>query len=322
MTTFKLTALKGNHPLGFLAACGLLRCCHEWGDFGSVKLAWETGLGQFTAVLHGATTLDIGALTQMLKCRGKQQRQSSALKWSTKIDDRQKFRETGKSLLAGGQRPFDRDPFDTLSSFASDVVTTNKGELRPTLFSMTSGQQSLVKSILELAGQPKKKGGAARPFTENAIREALVGPWQYQDGEHALGWDPQTQRLHALRHKLPAKDTANRSVRAAVFLASQALPLFPCFAVNGKLRTTGFHHEDGEDWFSWPIWRQPISLDALRSLLALPFSRDLRHRGVDVVYHCQRASTGGGKGDYRVFSHAEQRPWPKGSRHRHPIEVG
>jgi hypothetical protein len=257
----------------------------------------------------------------MLNCRGKQQRQSVALDWSTKIDDRHKFREAGKGLLAGCQRRCDRDPFDTLSSFASDVVTTNKGKLRPTLFSMTSGQQSLVKSILELAGQPKKKGGAATPFTEDAIREALIGPWQYQDGEHALGWDPQTQRLHALRHKLPANDTANRSVRAAVFLASQSLPLFPCFAVNARLRTTGFHRQDGEDWFSWPIWRQPISLRTLRSLVALPFGRDLRHRGIEIVYRCRRASTGGGKGDYRVFSHAEQRPWPKRSRHRHPIEV-
>jgi hypothetical protein len=312
MTIFKVTALRGDHPLGFLAACGLLRCCHEWADFGSVKLAWVVDSGQFVAVLHSATALDIKALTQMLNCRRKQQRQSAAFTRSTKIDDRKEFRKTGKDLLAGAQRPCDRDPFDTLSSFASDVVTTNRGKLRPTLFSMTSGQQSLIKSIL---------GGAARPFTEDAIREALIGPWQYQDGEHALGWDPQTQRLHALRHKVPASDTANRSVRAAVFLASQALPLFPCFAVNARLRTTGFHRQDGEDWFSWPIWRQPISLNTLRSLLALPFGRDLQRRGVEIVYHCRRASTGGGKGDYRVFSHAEQRPWPKRSKHRHPIEV-
>jgi hypothetical protein len=246
----------------------------------------------------------------MLNCRGKQQRQSAALNWSTKIDDYQKFREAGKRLLEQTQNPSDRDQLDVLAAFASDVVTANKGKLRPTLFSMTSGQQSLIKSILELAGQLQKKGGAARPFTEDAVREALIGPWQYKDNEHALGWDPQTQRLHALRHMLPASDTTNRSVRAAVFLASQALPLFPCFAVDGKLLTTGFHKDNGDDWFAWPIWRNPICLDTLRSLLAHPFNNDLRHRGVDVVYRCRRVRTGGSEGNYQIFSHAEQRTWP------------
>ncbi len=318
MTTLELTGLKGHHPLGFLAACGLLRCCHQWDDFGAVRLAWEHNAGRFTPRLHCGMDFDLTMLTQMLICRGKQQRQSTALGWSTKIDSREKFRAAGHRLLQQPESRENRGAFSLLAALASDIVTTDKIVLRPTHLDLTSGNQRLLTSLRELAGEPKKKGDKPRPCSEEAVREALLGPWQYRDDDHSLGWDPHTQRLHALRGKLPAQDTANRSVRAAVFLASQALPLFPCFAVDGKLQTTGFHGDDGDDWFAWPIWRDPISRDTLRSLLAHPFSNDLRRRGVEVVYRCRRVRTGGSEGNYQVFSHAEQRPWLQAGRPRRP----
>lgn len=320
MTTLELTGLKGHHPLGFLAACGLLRCCHEWNDFGSVKLAWLDKASQFTAVLHSAVNLDFTKLTQMLVCRAKQQRESAALTWSTKIDSLTEFRKTGHELL---RQPVKREVYDALAmlcSLASDIVTSKKDSLLPTDFDLTSGNQSFLKSIRELAGEPKTKGGKPNVFTEEDVTETLRGPWKYRDDDHSLGWDPQTQRLHALRGKLPAQDTEKRSVRTAVFLASQALPLFPCFAVGGKLRTTGFHRDNGDDWFAWPIWRDPISVDTLRSLLAHPFNNDLQSRGVEVVYRCRRVRTGGSEGNYQVFSHAEQRLWPRG-KHRRPVRA-
>lgn len=317
MTTLELTGLKGHHPLGFLAACGLLRCCHEWDDFGSVKLAWLHKAGLFTAVLYCAVKLDLTMLTQMLLCRAKQQRHSLALSWSTKIDKRDKFREAGDRLLQQCVCDEIRDALSLLAAQASDIVFTDKDVLRSTHFDLTSGNQRLLTSLRELAGEPKKTGDAPRPISEDALREALLGPWRYRDDDHSLGWDPVTQRLHALRGKLPAQDTENRSVRAAVFLASQALPLFPCFAVGGKLQTTGFLREKDDDWFAWPIWRDPISLDTLRLLLAHPFNNDLRHRGVEVVYRCRRVRTGGSEGNYLVFSHAELRPWPRRKQRRH-----
>lgn len=320
MTTLELTGLRGHHPLGFLAACGLLRCCHEGSNFGSVKLAWLDKASRFTAVLHCAVTLDLTMLTQMLICRAKQQRKSPALTWSEKIDNREKFRETGHGLL---QQTVSRDTPDALSflaALASDIVPTKGDALHSTDFDLTSGNQSFLSSIRELAGEPKQQNSKPRSFTEIEVQKALFGPWQYQDDDHSLGWDPETQRLHALRGKLPAQDTAKRSVRTAVFLASQALPLFPCFAVNGKPQTTGFHRENGDDWFAWPIWRDPISLDTLRSLLAHPFNNDLRHRGVELVYRCRRVRTGGSEGNYQVFSQAEQRPWPR-RKQRRPVRA-
>ncbi len=313
MTSLHLTGLKGHHPLGFLAACGLLRCCSAWRDFGAVTLEWmvRNAGDPWTAVITASRNIDVSQIAQMLVCHSKQQRESPALTWSKKIDDRSKFREAATQTLSRSRNAQTDDVLAFLAAMASDVVTTDKGALRPTMLDLTSGNQRLLSSIRSLAGEPSRINGNPNTIPEEQLREALLGPWQYQDEEHALGWDPHTQRLHALRHKVPEQDKAKRSVRAAVFLATQALPLFPCFAVSSQLRTTAFHQDDGDDWFSWPIWARPVSLDTLRSLLAHPFNSDLKRRGVKVVYRCRRTRTGGSEGNYQIFSHSEQRPWPR-----------
>lgn len=315
MTTLQpteLPGLRGHHPLGFLAACGLLRSYAGWSESGQTKLAWANsqGSGDFVAVLFAETKLDISTLTKVLNWRCEQTRKSPAFTWSSKIDDREEYRKAARRLLDQERDSESADALMGFAALASDVVA-RKGSLRSTMLDLTSGNQRFLESVLVLAGKPAKGNGKPRPISEEAVREALLGPWQYRDDHHALGWDPETQRLHALRDKLPEKDKANRSVRAAVFLGTQAISLFPCFARGRSLYTTGFHRKDGEDWFSWPIWRDPISLDALRSLLARPFTADLKHRGVEVVYRCRRVRTGGAEGNYQVFSHAQQMPWPR-----------
>jgi len=232
-------------------------------------------------------------LIQRLQEGAKAVSKSSAWKWSKKINDPEKFRQKARTSIEDQ----DHDALDAFAAQASDIIQRND-VLESTMFDLTSGNQRFLKSITDISSLP-----------DDDFREALFGPWTYSDTTHSLGWDPQAQRLHALRHKMPEKDKAKRSVRAAVFLASQALPLFPCFAVGGKLRTTGFHRDDGDDWFTWPIWEEPISLVTLRSLLAHPVNKDLRRRGVELMYRCRRVRTGGSEGNYQVFSNAEERPW-------------
>lgn len=317
MSTLHLPGLLAHQPLGFLAACGLLRSLTEWSDFGWTRLSWNKVAGgeDRIAVIDSERVLDIDGVTQVLLCRSKQQRESAALRWSAKIDDRTKYREAAWNAIQGLAERRPRDDADMLAALASDLVHDG-GKLRSTAFDLTSGNQRILQSIRVLAGEPETAKGKPNPLTRDAIEEALLGPWRYQDGHHSLGWDPNGQRLHALRGKLPEKDKERRSVRAAVFLASQALPLFPSFAVGRRLRTTGFHRHQDDEWFAWPVWSEPISLDTLRSLLAQPFSRDLRMRGVDVVYRCRVSRTGGSEGNYQVFGHPEQRPWPVHGRRR------
>jgi hypothetical protein len=101
------------------------------------------------------------------------------------------------------------------------------------------------KAAAKLAKRSKK--GEVSTEIARMVKEALFGPWKYVHDEHSLGWDPQGQRLHALRNKAPTNDAKRRSVCAAVFLATEALPLFPSFAVRNRLQTTGFHRDSGGD---------------------------------------------------------------------------
>ena len=321
MTSLDLTGLKAHHPLGFLAACGLLRCLTGSKNFRGAKLGWRIKDDKETfAVVHSEhprrsssrgprTALDIGVIARMLLRVAERHRTCPAWTWSSKIDDRTRFREQSQTVV---QDLFDsatpRDDADMLAAFASDLISTpkkGKAVLRPTAFDLTSGPQAFLRLLIETAEWRNEKEAV------EALTEALKGPWRYQDNSHSLGWDPQTQRLHSLRWKAPTNDTGGRSVRAAVFLASLALPVFPCFAAGNGLRTTGFHRHDNRDWFAWPIWQEPISLDTLRSLLCHPFNGDLKQRGVHVVYRCRVAHTGGSQGNYQVFSHPEERRLPR-----------
>jgi hypothetical protein len=305
-----LTGIKSHHPLGFLAACGLLRSLTEWKGFGRVTLGWTGDQRKNRhAVLDAHHPIDLDAVTQALLWVSKQKRGSSAWIWSTKIDERSKFRAAAHKSIEQVFHDGVRSGADMMAALASDLVA-DEDRLRSTAFDLTSGNQHLLKSLRVLAGEPETAKGKPSAFSPEAVEETLLGPWTYQDRHHSLGWDPNVQRLHALRGKVPEKDKENRSVRVAVFLASQALPLFPCFAAGSRLVTTGFHRHDNDDWFAWPIWTGCLSLDTLTSLVAIPFSADLRARGVEVVYRCRRAHTGGSEGNYQVFGHPEERPWP------------
>lgn len=307
MKALELTGLQGSHPLGFLAACGVLRCCSVEGRR-EATLAWKQandGSG-WIADLWGIDDLTLDGLIEMLIRRAAKQRDCAALGWSDKIGDRAKFKQLGSSVIERCTGPDADESISWLPALSSDIAG-NTEKLQPTSLDLTSGAQGFLKSIRNLAGELSKTRAGLEVGT-GAFREALCGPWRYGDEAHSLGWDPQTQRLHALRNKLPEQDKQNRSVQGAVFLASQAVPLFPCFAAHGKLRTTGFHRLDGEDWFAWPIWCEPISLTTLQSLLAQPLNYNLRRRGVKVAYRCRRAHTGGADGNYRVFGNAEEHP--------------
>jgi hypothetical protein len=200
-----------------------------------------------------------------------------------------------------------------LSSFACDLALDGKKNLKPSAFHMTSGQQRFLEKVRELAAslEPKdvvsKKRGKAKAPAE-AMREALFGPWQYEDEFHAFGWDPNAERLHALQSKSPTSESP-RSVRGAVWLAVEALPLFPCCVADGALQTRAFSRHEGKTYFTWPLWRQPLSLDVVRSLVALkeltlpePKLDDLRARGIFAVFRARRAGLQKG---YAIFRAAE-----------------
>src|SRR5262245_7949630 len=298
MNEIRLTGLTGTHPLGALAAFGLLRCCEEMDGFRGSRLGWKAGPDWF-AVLETDGPVDQEVLITALVARQQGRPGAPEVNWARTIKAREDYLRA--ACEAGGALQQGRRAFaDFLTAFACELRADEEGRLEPTAFSMTSGRQEFLKEARTLAGRLAKgiKFGRRTKTPAEMFREALFGPWRYEDPQHSLGWDPATERLHALRAKSPTKE-ASEGVTAAVWLAFEALPLFPCFLAGGRLATTGFHalHRAGESVrkLTWPIWSPPISARTLRSLLGLeglarePLPRDeLRAQGIEEVFRSER----------------------------------
>jgi CRISPR-associated endonuclease/helicase Cas3 len=112
--------------------------------------------------------------------------------------------------------------------------------------------------------------------TSEHLRRALFAPWDYADAleNQSLHWEPSEDRRHAYQWYMPSDDPT-RSQRGGMLganrLALEAWPLFPSFPAGDRVATRGFKGSQAADTFwTWPLWRQPLTDDAAASILALP----------------------------------------------------
>lgn len=343
-----LTGLKGSHPLGALAAFGLLRCCAEMPELHNPRLHWQL-TDDWLAVLTTENPLGADDLLNLFVRRMSGFTQRKEFNWADDIKtSAENFKSAAQNAVEAAS-PSSRNAADFFAAYGCELKQKD-GNLKPTAFYMLSGNQKFFKSGLHkialslsvaeetdsnpdnadaragsISGGAKKKSPevqrkAQEEKARESFREALFGPWQYKDEEHPMGWDPAMERLYALRAKDPSPDKKNLSIKGAVWLAAEALSLFPCALVGNRLVTRGFNEfrrKDGKRskdvaYFSWPLWISPLCLDAVRSVLGLkaltlerPLLSELRERGIIVVYRSHRERTGGGDGYYKIFRAAQ-----------------
>lgn len=330
-----LTGLKGNHPLGALAAFGLLRCCTEIAELQQARLHWRQEY-DWVAVLTLVNQVSIDDLISLLVRQLPGSAERLEFRWADKISTQpEHFIQAAREAVSAAT-PRDSLSADFFAAFGSELKKSSTGKIRPTLFDMTSANQGIPKNLREIAqaletqppvlrGKPDSgKGTSVNNVAEAtaSFREALIGPWKYKDPEHSLGWDPAMERLYALRAGDPAKQSnaKNRCVKAAVWLAAEALPLFTCAVAGSRLITRGFNEESAkkagkqrnDPYFSWPIWEFPLPIQVVRSLLALKAltlkklpRTELRARGVIEVYRSYRVETGGRDNSFKIFRAAQ-----------------
>jgi CRISPR-associated endonuclease/helicase Cas3 len=86
-------------------------------------------------------------------------------------------------------------------------------------------------------------------------------------------------------------------------LAVEARPLFPSFPADNRferLATRGFTGNRASDTFwTWPLWRQPLTKDAVASILGIPHLQgkemklaSLHDFGIFAVFRVQRILVG------------------------------
>lgn len=272
-----LNGLVGSNPLGALAAFGLLKVLNENGLEATLQWAQHD---DWIAQLH-CDLESPAALSDWLR-DWFADRSSTDLNWSA--DDIRVAQHEYRNALA---QALLTDPAlaTMLQAQAADgAVDDSKGLIKPTAFYMVSGQQSFLDNMRAVR--------LALEQNEALWNEALIGPWTYATRLHSLGWDPASERLHALRARAPASEKAS-CVAGAVWLAYEALALLPCISINAKARTTGFFKRH----WHWPIHDVPVGADSLRVLLQSDPAQ--ARTGIVSWYASERFSFGQGYGVFR-----------------------
>lgn len=142
---------------------------------------------------------------------------------------------------------------------------------------------------------------------EERLRSVLFAPWQYRDEKLSMRWDPSEDRRYAPMDRDPtASDNKSRTVWMANLLAYRGLVLFPTMPLRSGLATTAWRHVDGKPVFTWPIWKDPVGPETIRSLLLLselseerPDRESLLQRGILAALRARRIQVGSGT-NYKV----------------------
>lgn len=296
MNRIELPGLIGSHPLGALAAFGLLRVLSEVDA--KTRLLFVERDDWVAAVDTPLSSLDeiIRYLDDWIKTR------SPKVLACFGDDDVRVLPDRFRGTLRGAvlDEPPDAELASFLIGLAADGAEDNSKHLvKPSPFYMASGQQSFLDTIRKILGQLKKGG---------CWPEALNGPWSYETAEWSAGWDPGTERMHALRHQAPTKDKS-QCVAGAVWLGFEALPLFPSFSDAGRVRTVGWTEHDRMDHWRWALPGVPVSIGTLGLLIATAAgSGSTPHKvgkrdGVVAIYESTRHEFGQG---YAVFRPARR----------------
>ena len=293
-----LTGLDGSNPLGFLAAVGTLRTIAQAEPATDPRMEWTVQDGTWTPALSRTRAVSAKALSELLA--------PALSRCSTPefdfAEDLNVSPDTFRTMADRAQREAavrTRHHADFAASFGCEVSLTSHGtNVQGTAFRTMSGagHQHFLGTMKELVAETD----------DEHLRRSLFERWDYSDDKLGLRWDPEEDRRYALRWSNPSGDTV-KTMRGANRLAVEALPLLPTAPRNGRLDTTGFCRRDGAVVLTWPIWTTALSVDVVRSLLALselqkavPGRQRLLAMGIVEVYRSQRITVG----KYRNFSRA------------------
>ena len=274
MNTIRLTGLRGETLLGFLAALGTLRVLTK--TIPEAKLAWSDSGGGWVAELHvpAGTLRDAEHVAEVLFATLDEQKTNHpVLQWERFLgkafnDESEFFRESAMAVLSaksGCQEDF--------ASVFSAQISVKQGEaLEHFDHPFRAARKDYYLGNLE---------SVLANTQLSHIRRTIVLPWDYRDAmaNQSLRLDHGDDRRHAYQWHAPTEDPARQKVGCmlgANRLALEAFPLFPCIPTGDGGTAVGFICKSKTNtWVSWPIWTPPCSLSVIMSLLNLGIIREL-----------------------------------------------
>jgi hypothetical protein len=196
-----------------------------------------------------------------------------------------------------------REDADFAVAFGCEAYVLKSGRIVPTEFQLIngSGQQFFLETFRILMEE----------ITSDKLQRALFGPWTYPDPKRSFRWNPLEDRRYALGWADPSDEQVSTE-HGANLLAAMALPLFPAIPTSRGMATTGFADRARETFWTWPIWDAYLSIDLVRSIIALeqlrvesPPREYLRRMGIPEVYRVRKIEVGKAPNSKLNFTQAE-----------------
>jgi hypothetical protein len=283
-----LCGLDGTNPLGFLAALGAVRLLSIGNHCATIS--WQQSNGTWRPVLFGIE-VPLGQLGKELHAAiGKLNKSIWSLDKKLPFAAERLRREALNSVRAASN--VERGRADEIASLGVECFSDGDGDFDVTSLCMVrsgdaSGQGLLAygKRILEST-------------TEEQLQQTVASDWVHEDDQCALRWDPGEDRGYALQWRNPSKVGA-LSIKGGNCLALLGMRLFSTIPSKRKGETVAFGLKlPKQSSFTWPIWKHPVSLDLVTSLLCMsdlqreqPPRSTFESRGIVAVYRCDRVMT-------------------------------
>ncbi len=198
---------------------------------------------------------------------------------------------------------------DLWAALVSDAAVSQNGQnVDPTPLCLMFGQghqhflERLASVPREKAPPDRGRGQGKQKISETkCVSEALFSFWQRPDATQSFRWDPNEDVRYAMRARDPTdsttKDTTQHGANRLAAIGLSVLTVVPTIEF-GRVRLAvlgGLRQHRGAFIFQWPIWRDPISLVHIRSLLGHPKLNNPETQnalGIVEVRKARRISTG------------------------------
>ncbi len=303
--THRLAGLEPDNLLAFLALLGTLRTLEHARPAWRARVGWAVDTPPVRPVL----TVAASAMEQEIVATVAEGLRDLARRhdFGGLKDLKLSRGEAAERLRHAAAR--DRYTSDLWAALISDAAARDKNkmhEAEPTPLCLLFGQGHMH-FMSRLASVPREstppdRGAGREKITigeTDSLREALFEPWTRPDATFSFRWDPHEDVRYALRATDPTdartKEKTQHGANRLAAIGLSVLTVVPRLrAGTVRLDVVGGERSGGFA-FTWPIWRDPISLATIRSLLGhtgldKPATRDAL--GVVELRRARRISVG------------------------------
>ena len=277
----RLDGLTPDNLLAFLALLGLLRSLEEAAPFWQPRVAWSVDAPPMRPVL----SLAVGVERVIVVATAAAGLNRLAARHDFAPLKNLRFPQEAAAEKLRAAAAGDRYTADLWAALVSDAAVRERNkisEAEPTPFCLMFGQGH--QHFLErLSAVPRRRmpdrGPRRSPLTVSeteCLTDALFSTWTRPDASPSFRWDPHEDVRYAHRATDPTdqrtKETTQHGANRLAAVGLAALTVVPQRRA-GEARLVvlgGDRGADGSFSFSWPIWREPIGLAAIRALLGHP----------------------------------------------------